>query len=188
MPTQVACPSCSQQLRVPDDLMGREVKCPKCGTTFVGGAIAETATATLPGEPNRAVSEGVREERESPLPPRREEHEPSRPSRRLPPDLDDDFDDDDDYEPRRRRSFAAHRGGLILTFGILGLVFLFLCGLPVFSVPALIMGHIDLKAMRQGQMDPDGRGMTMAGYIMGIIGTGLFVLAIIGLIIALAVG
>src|ERR1700722_3700703 len=34
MPEQVQCPSCKQKLRVPDNLLGKKVKCPKCATIF----------------------------------------------------------------------------------------------------------------------------------------------------------
>ena len=32
----VQCPQCVRKLRVPDDLLGKKVKCPTCGTTFIG--------------------------------------------------------------------------------------------------------------------------------------------------------
>jgi predicted Zn finger-like uncharacterized protein len=38
MPFLTNCPSCSRQLRVPDELTGRNVKCPDCGTVFPAGA------------------------------------------------------------------------------------------------------------------------------------------------------
>ncbi len=34
MPIIVACPSCSGQLRIADDLIGRRVRCPACNSTF----------------------------------------------------------------------------------------------------------------------------------------------------------
>jgi len=34
MPVLNHCPNCSRPLRVPDELIGRNVKCPDCGTTF----------------------------------------------------------------------------------------------------------------------------------------------------------
>jgi predicted Zn finger-like uncharacterized protein len=37
MPTLTSCPSCAKQLKVPDELIGRQVKCPSCGTTFTAG-------------------------------------------------------------------------------------------------------------------------------------------------------
>jgi hypothetical protein len=189
MPTQVACPSCNQQLRVPDDLMGHDVKCPSCGTQFVGGA-AEPAPVTPSRNSSRADSDGIREEREANIAPRRDD-DGERPSRRRAADLDDDFgEDDDDYRPRRRRqSFAAHRGGTILTFGILSLVGLLICGpLAILGIPAVIMGMTDLRAMREERMDPDGRGMTIAGLVMGTIATALLVVGIIVVIVIIAAG
>ncbi|QEG20963.1 hypothetical protein MFFC18_08140 [Mariniblastus fucicola] len=61
-----------------------------------------------------------------------------------------------------------HRGGLVLTLGILSL----LCNM--FCVPGIlawIFGSGDLKKMKAGQMDPSGHGMTQAGMILGIIAT-----------------
>jgi hypothetical protein len=74
----------------------------------------------------------------------------------------------------------AHRGGMILTFGILGI----LCCI-IFGILAWVMGGSDLKEMAAGRMDPSGEGLTKAGKILGIIGC---VLAILGLVIGLATG
>lgn len=76
-----------------------------------------------------------------------------------------------------------HRGGLILTFGILGLV---CCG--VFGIVAWVMGNGDLREMAAGRMDPAGQGMTQAGKICGIIGVVLNVIGAIGYIAAIALG
>jgi len=46
------------------------------------------------------------------------------------------------------------------------------------GILAWIFGRNDLKAMDAGQMDPEGRGITQAGMIMGMIMT---IFAIIGL-------
>jgi len=59
-----------------------------------------------------------------------------------------------------------HRGAMVLTLGILGLVICTICG-----VVALIMGKNDLRDIDAGRMDPTGRGLTQAGWILGIIGT-----------------
>src|SRR5262249_37263923 len=105
-------------------------------------------------------------------------------------------EDDDRLErPSRRRSrrrdsggyFAPHRGGLIMSLGIISLALILievfgyflspLVGAPfalvglVLGIVAWIMGGSDLKQMNSGTMDPTGRGMTMAGHICGIIGT-----------------
>ena len=59
----------------------------------------------------------------------------------------------------------SHRGGIILTLGILGIAMCFICG-----IIAWVMGKNDLSQMDAGTMDPAGRDMTNAGRICGIIG------------------
>ena len=71
----------------------------------------------------------------------------------------------------------AHRGVMILVFGILGLVLCF-----PFGIAAWIMGNTDLRAIRAGQMDPSGEGLVQGGRICGIIAT---VLTAIGVVVAL---
>jgi hypothetical protein len=72
---------------------------------------------------------------------------------------------------------------MILVFGILSLVSVaFLCcplGLPL-GIAAWIMGQGDLRKMRENVMDPEGRGLTQAGWICGIIGTILNALVTLG--------
>jgi len=70
-----------------------------------------------------------------------------------------------------------HRGTMILVFGILGLV---VC-MPL-GIVAWVMGSTDLKAMDAGTMDPEGRSITQAGKIIGMIAT---ILNIIGLFFGL---
>jgi len=65
-----------------------------------------------------------------------------------------------------------HRGTMILVFGILGLVACF-----PFGIVAWIMGSGDLKAMDAGRMDPEGRGITQAGKIIGMVATILSIIA-----------
>lgn len=61
-----------------------------------------------------------------------------------------------------------HRGGLVLTLGILSLLgCCCCCGGLVFGLPALLMGISDISEMRNGRMDPAGYGMTIAGAICG---------------------
>ena len=63
-----------------------------------------------------------------------------------------------------RRALAPHRGGLILAFGIIGLL---VC-LP-FGIAAWVMGNNDLREIGAGRMDPAGEGLTRSGKIIGII-------------------
>lgn len=161
MPITTKCPSCERTLRVPDNLLGQNVKCPSCGTTFT--AEDSPPASEAPTRPATPAEERVAEER--------------RPSpRRRPADEPDDYDQDyDDRGPRRAGRYQPHRGAVILVLGICSLV---VCGLlgPV----AWIMGNNDLQAMAAGRMDPSGEGMTKAGKILGMIAT---ILILVGCVI-----
>jgi predicted Zn finger-like uncharacterized protein len=155
MPEIVTCPSCNKQLRVPDTLIGKNVKCPQCGTTFVGGvASAEPAMA----EP--AFDRGG--------------EGPSRPRYRDERGYDDDYDRGPGRG--RRGDYVSHRGGAVLTMGILSIVLAGLLGL-ILGIIAWSMGASDLRKIREGIMDPAGEGSTKGGMICGIIGTIISILA-----------
>src|SRR5262245_28811981 len=84
----------------------------------------------------------------------------------------DDFDDyDDEWDDTRH--LKPHRGLTVLLLGIFGLK---TCGL--LGIVAIIMGRNDLAEMDAGRMDPSGRGMTQAGYIIGIVSAVLFLITI----------
>ena len=68
-----------------------------------------------------------------------------------------------------------HRGGVVLTLGILGIV----CSCFICGIIAWVMGNGDLREMAAGRMDPSGQGLTQAGKICGIISV---ILTIIGFI------
>jgi predicted Zn finger-like uncharacterized protein len=124
------CPHCGQQVRIPDEMLGRLVRCPLCGQAFTAGGneIAGSAYSVQSVEP--------------------------------------------------------HRGGLVLTLGILGLVLFYFLG-PF----AWYMGAQDLDKMRRGVMDKSGYGVTQAGYILGIIATILTVIGcLFGILWAILVG
>ena len=71
------------------------------------------------------------------------------------------------------QNMRPHRGVMILVFGIIGIV---LC--VVFGIVAWVMGNSDLRAMRDGRMDPTGQGLTKAGKICGIVGVVLNLIVI----------
>ncbi len=73
----------------------------------------------------------------------------------------------------------AHRGTMLLIFGILGL----LCCI-IFAILAWVMGSSDLKAMAEGRMDPSGEGLTKAAKILGIIGCVLGILSLLWIVFA----
>jgi len=72
------------------------------------------------------------------------------------------------------RTGEPHRGALVLVLGILSIVLCQLLG-PF----AWIMGKGDLAKMDAGQMDAEGRGLTQAGKICGMIGTILLCLSVV---------
>jgi hypothetical protein len=155
MPLIVACPSCGKKLKVPDNLVGKPVRCADCAGTFT----AEAPAAPLPS---------------------------SRPSASAPRDRDDDIDDDRPARSRRRNldsTYTPHRGGIILAFGIISLASLAILpvviGLPL-GILAWIWGSRDMKEIDAGRMDPLGQSLTQIGFILGIIGTIMNVLALIG--------
>jgi predicted Zn finger-like uncharacterized protein len=90
----IACPSCERTLRVPESLLGQQVKCPTCAHTFAAPDSIEEAPPRRPAPP----PEEPRPRRAAP-PPEADYEEP-RPSRRRPRD---DYEDDYEDAPRRRR-------------------------------------------------------------------------------------
>jgi predicted Zn finger-like uncharacterized protein len=183
MPHVTECPQCQRKLRVPDELLGKKVRCPSCGTSFAAGT-SEQALPTAPLQEEDASPPARRKSAPSPAEEYGvEEEAPQR--RRRPPepeeeDLDEETDDDEqeeDYEERprrrRRRRGAPHRGTTILVLGILS----FFCLTPIFGPMAWVMGSKDLKEMRARRMDRSGEGLTNAGRICGIISTILFLIA-----------
>lgn len=72
-------------------------------------------------------------------------------------------------------SCAPHRGGVVLTLGILGWV------IPLLAIIAWVMGHGDLEAMKTGKMDRSGQSQTESGRTLGMIAScvygGLLLLA-----------
>jgi hypothetical protein len=67
-----------------------------------------------------------------------------------------------------------HRGTMILTLGIVGLVCCMPCG-----IVAWVMGNGDLRAMAEGRMDRAGEGMTKAGKVLGMISVALTLIGIV---------
>ena len=99
-------------------------------------------------------------------------------------DDDDDDADDDRRRRRRRRDLLPHRGGAVLTLGILALVLPLVVPLAglVCGIIAWVMGNNDLAEIRAGRMDPEGEGQTNGGRICGIISVILHVLGIVALV------
>jgi predicted Zn finger-like uncharacterized protein len=179
----VSCPNCGVKLDVPDEFDGKKVRCATCSSVFEARAgAAGPPPLPLPGESPPP------EPKSFPLAPIDDDHHDE-------PDVDrhgDDDDDDDDYDGpaqrrrRMRRDLDPHRGNLILGLGIFSIVANIggiCCLIPgVIGIPlgivSLLFGLADVRKMDAGDMDPDGRGATTAGYICAIIGLVFGLLAI----------
>jgi hypothetical protein len=190
MPETIKCVHCDAPLRLPEQFIGQEVRCPSCQKTF---------TARLPSAPPpRSRPESEPEPRD----------EPSS-TRRRPRDIDEDdapstrrrprpaTDDDEDYprarrsrydDDRGRRSYpVGDRSGVVLALGVISLVSgpLGCCFFPLaligigLGVAAIFLGRSDLAEMQSGRRDPIGQSMTNGGFICGIIGTALGVLILV---------
>ena len=145
MPTLVECPSCAGKVRVPDSLLGRRARCPRCSHVFT---VAGPEDAAPPAPPERREASAFTPE---PAPPRAWREAPA------------EWEDED--APRRHG--GAGTNGFALTALILGISSLplaFCCGL--FSVPvsllAIVFGAVGARA-------PEGRTMGTAGLVLGSI-------------------
>lgn len=82
---------------------------------------------------------------------------------------------------------TPHRGGMLLAMGIIGVLGVLLslpfafCCMPLgagiallnfgLTVPAWLLSRNDMKALQAGALDPSGRGVTQAAFILGLCGT-----------------
>jgi hypothetical protein len=125
MPEIVSCPTCDRELRVPDELLGQTVRCPKCQGTFTAQVSGQTGSGTA-GD-GRIVLSRRSSSSEAPLPRppiEREEEDEDHPRRE-----GDAFGPESDG-PRERRGWGRTRLGL--TLFIIGIyVFLGACLLGV---------------------------------------------------------
>jgi hypothetical protein len=109
---------------------------------------------------------------------------------------DDDRPWEGPYRMPVRRDCEPHRGQMLLTLGIVSIVLLMCWPVAVIGLPlgivAWALARKDEEKMQAGTMDPEGRGLVQAAKVLGIVGTvlnGLYVLgcgAYIGFIIYLA--
>lgn len=100
MPIVIRCPSCELSLRVPDNLLGQAVQCPRCSTTItLENPDRPALPPPVPEESSERPAQRPRvEEPEEDY----QEEQPSRAAgRRLPPLWEED--EEDEHRPRRRR-------------------------------------------------------------------------------------
>src|SRR5712691_7445887 len=106
----IDCPSCSRKLQVPDELLGKAVKCPTCEHTFQSTAVPPKKGTGLVSGPQIKLAQGSPET--SPVP--------------FFGGEDDQEDNERPWsEPEQfqgRRDAEPHRGTLILVLGIVSIV------------------------------------------------------------------
>jgi hypothetical protein len=78
------------------------------------------------------------------------------------------------FNPGMAAGLQPHHGVLVLVLGILSFAICALLG-----IPALIMGNNDLQAMNAGRMDPSGRGLVIAGMVLGGITLGFAAIVLV---------
>jgi predicted Zn finger-like uncharacterized protein len=208
------CPSCSRKLRVPEDLLGKPVKCPTCGHVFepatpptpspgppaltpgpepsaLTAKQAPDPTVSTPPSNSAVAAESVERVSDRRCPhcggrvPAGAENCASCGHSLVADEGREEEGWDDPDRYRGRLDAEPHRGAMVLTFGILSIV-LTVIGLP-FGIAALVMGKNDLAKMRRGAMDRRGQETTKAGWICGIIGTILQSFACLGCMVYIAI-
>src|SRR5688572_12325425 len=121
MPRPAVCPHCSEELDIPAEFRGRQVRCAVCQRVFV-----PPADGSEPPPPARPAPGNWADDRPSRRPPR---DDVAPPARRDRDDVDDDrgrgYRDDDDRPPPRRRKKGSTAWVWLLVLGVVGL-----CVLP----------------------------------------------------------
>src|SRR5438552_12780049 len=96
MPINTKCPTCKRTLEIPDELMGKKVRCPSCKVVFL---------ATAGGTPPPPKTESSR-----PQPPKSKSEEGIRVRRRPPPaDEEDEEEEEEEEETPRVRKKGVRR-------------------------------------------------------------------------------
>lgn len=187
----VSCPVCGAKVLTADALLGRRVRCAGCGHRYVAApdppappAPDLPPPARLPAAPRRGSDYEEDDDEAWPFCPgcgRRVSWQEAVCSH-----CGEEFDDE---EPRARRRSAAlplfrrdgepHRGKLWYTLGTLsavaGSLSLCLFGLgALVSIPVgvlvVFLASRDLRLMRDGRMDPQGRRLTEDGRTAALVG------------------
>ena len=144
---KIPCSNCNQRLEIPEELAAQTIECPACNTSLTVPSPEPTAPPTPKIRISKPEAESVAKQvRAGAL---------KKEVASLKIKLTD----------AQSVKTLPHRGGMILTFGILGMV----CCTP-FSIAAWVMGRNDMQLIEDGAMDEAGAGTTKAGMICGIVG------------------
>ena len=150
---QVTCGNCGAKIRVPDSAVGKKGKCPKCATVMTITPDPEEpapppAAGGSPFDFGGSAPEPPAPRRKAAAPPPVEEDGPA---------ASDEADDAArDAAPARPPSTGLSMASLIC--GILGVL---CCGCFPAGIAAIVLGFMG--------KDRGGRGMAVAGIILGVI-------------------
>ncbi len=184
MSTVVTCPQCRQNLQVPPEMLGKEVRCPACQRIFTANGDGARPPVPPPLAPDDVPEWDYAqplEDEDTDMP--REEKPRKRKKSRSKGSSGGGYYDE---LARRQRKLQTPGftmfgervdGGIaILFFGIaslipcLGIVF---CGL------AWTWGTNDLNEMNSRRWDDEGKSLTKIGLILGLVGAGVQVVTIL---------
>lgn len=190
MPEITSCPDCDKKLRVPDDLLGKTVRCPGCQTMFVAKADAPPPSRRAEVEDERpSRTDRVSQRRPPAVPARSRDDDDDRPRRRdRRDDYDDDYDDrprrrgrdeEDDYDDRRRpaderRAWRGVRSGVNLA--VMG-SWLSIAALAVLVVGGGIMALVAWASVSSGGNAPQPGGGPPSGFLAAV--GGFFILGVL---------
>jgi predicted Zn finger-like uncharacterized protein len=175
MPISMTCPKCSGKLRVPDDLAGKKVKCPKCATVL---PVAAPEGAAITKEKPPARSEGIAET------------------------ITTLEEVDDDEAPRSRKiarsvrrdpaeeavsTIIPYKNGRALAAYYLGVFSLIPCAGLLLGPAALVLGILGLRYVKANPT-AKGTGHAIAGIVLGGLTTlgnwGLGIILVIAAIVS----
>lgn len=87
-------------------------------------------------------------------------------------------------QPETPRNQASGRAMATLILGILSIV----CAGFVAGIPAIILGAMELKAIRHGESPKEGESISKVGLALGVVGTVLTFLALLAFFAIIALG
>ena len=188
MPEQVRCPSCSAALRVPDSLLGKNVKCPKCQTTFVAEGEELAHPKGIVQEPTPVITRPCLPAEDEDLPPEDERDEQD--ERYY--ESEERYQEDRPRRGRRRRRFRSGNAEAmvagpaiaLMVAAILGIV----ANLGYLTFRLITLATLD-KQMLAAQSTTRGAatnpGTFQAGYAFGV--TTVVVTTLVGTLLCVIV-
>lgn len=168
MAIEFRCDHCSKMMRTPDDSGGKRGRCPHCNETT---QIPNRSTAGM----NQPIVEQTFDEQS--FAPTGQSQLPAHGQLSAP----------NSYSPSNYSGQTPYKGIISLVLGIVSIVsplvglLTICCCWPVATIflvvsvacgiPAILLGYLDLRGIKQGVVDDAGRGLALTGLILGSVGT-----------------